>query len=141
MDTKFRVNEKTRTVRAYNYDLTDDDFSTVERYTKLGYKVVLIPAKPKAHKPIKNDMITYLEGNIDQKLYDEFIDRIEKKEKFLVTKRWLEKELKARGNDTIDDIINKAKSKEANVIDKIKEQTKADNKKASTSNENSNKSK
>lgn len=141
MDKKFKVCEKTRTVKAYNDDLiNEEDFSSIERYQKLGYKVVLIPNKPKTRKPIKNDMITYLEKNIDEKLYSEFIDRVEKKEKFLITKRWLEKELKAKGDDTIEDIINRAKSKENKVVEKAKEQTKAENKKANENNDNSNKS-
>ena len=134
MGKKFRVNEDKRTVRAYNEDIiSEEDFSTVERYTKLGYKVVLIPNKPKAHKHIKNDMIKYLEGNIKDELYIEFVDRVEKNEKFLITKWWLEKELQKSGKDTIEDIINRAKSKENKIIEKAKEQATTENKKLNES--------
>ena len=63
-------------------------------------------------------MIKYLEGNIDDTLYLEMIDRIEKKQKFLVIKGWLTKELKERAEqrkkpyETIEEIINRAKSRE-----------------------------
>ena len=80
----FRVNEKTRTVRAYNEDIvSEEDFNELQRYTKLGYKVVLVPKRPKEYKHIKNDMVVYLEGNIDKDIYNEFIERIEKKQNFL----------------------------------------------------------
>lgn len=125
---KFRVNEDKRTVRAYNEDIkSKEDENELERYTKLGYKVVLVPKKPRKYNHIKNDMIKYLEGNIKDELYIEFIDRIEKKEKFLVTRWWLEKELQKVGTDTIIDIINRAKSKENKVIEKAKQKATIEN--------------
>lgn len=143
---KFEVNEEERTVVAYKGDLkSEKDFRDVEKYNRVGYTVTLLPTRPKKnHKHIRNDMITYLKGNIDEELYNEFIDRIEKKEKFLVTKWWLEKAFKEKQEDdnkkrkankekvknieTIEDIINRAKSRENKVIEKAIEQAEKENK-------------
>lgn len=124
---KFKVNQDTRVVRAYNEDMTSkEDFAELERYSKLGYEVRLIPKKPKQHKHIKNDMIKYLENNIDDEIYLEFIDRVEKKQNFLKLKWWLVKELQKneKNNDIdfeyVEEIINKAKSKESKLVENAK---------------------
>ena len=136
-----RVNEKKRIVRTYKEDMEDDVvFNRIEKYKKLGYKVI-ITSRPKKYNHLKNDMIKYLEGNIKDDLYKEFIDRVEKKEKFLVTKWWLEKELEKVGNDTIMNIINRAKSKENNVIENAKQQATIENEKAKEDIDKSNKNK
>ena len=81
---KFRLNEKTRTVRAYNEDIvSQEDFDQLEIIKKLDYTVVLVPKKPREYKHIKIDMVKYLEDNIDKDIYNEFIDRVEKKQNFL----------------------------------------------------------
>lgn len=143
---KIRVNEEKRTVRAYNEDLqSEEDFKEVERYTRLGYKVILIPARQKAYKHIKNDMIKYLEGNIADEIYIEFIDRVEKQQNFLKLKWWLVDALKKQAEkdkklyEPYEDIINRAKSKENGVIDKAKEQAKIDNEKKNKAKEKENK--
>lgn len=123
----FTVNQRTRTVMAYRHSMNDDDFKAVERYEKSGYIVKMLekrkPTRTNGH--LKDDMITYLENTIDKDLYKKFIERVEKKEKFLVTKWWLEDELKKKGKGSIIDIINTAKSKEENLVEKAKEKTKA----------------
>lgn len=132
---KFRVNEEKRIVRAYNEDIVSrEDFEELERYTRLGYKVILIPKKPKEYRHIKNDMITFLEGNIDDKIYKDFIDNVEKKVNFLKLKWSLLKALEDKENEGkkenekvkldfsyIDGIINQAKSKKYKLIEKAKE--------------------
>lgn len=130
----FRVSEKTRTVRAYNEDVvSEEDFDKLERYTKLGYKVVLVPKKPKQYNHIKKDMVKYLEGNIDNDIYNEFIDRVEKKQNFLKLKWWLVKELQDKTENEkitfeyVEEIINQAKSKESNLIENIKGQDTIEN--------------
>lgn len=151
---KFRLNEKTRTVRAYNEDIvSQEDFDDLERYTKLGYKVVLVPKKPREYKHIKNDMVVYLEGNIDKDIYNEFIDRVEKKQNFLKLKWWLikalqekekeqakkeKREIKKIDAETIEEIINQAKSKKSKLIENIKENEKV-NQEENTSNKNESK--
>lgn len=135
----FRVNEKTRTVRAYNEDIAnDEDFNELQRYTKLGYKVILVPKKPREYNHIKKDMIKYLEGNIDKNIYNNFIDGVEKKKNFLKLK-WelihaLQEEEKEKAKkekrdvkvitiETIQEIINQAKSRESKLIENIKKET------------------
>lgn len=132
---KIRVNEKNRVVRAYKEDMEDDViFNKIEKYKKLGYKPIITDRPKKNRHHLKDDMITYLENKIDKKLYDEFIDRVEKQEKFLVTKWWLEDELqkktkmKPQGKLTvIEQIINQAKSQKNNVIEKAKERATIEN--------------
>lgn len=152
MANGFRVNEKKRTVRAYNEDIAnEEDFNELQRYTKLGYKVVLVPKKPKEYNHIKNDMVTYLEGNINKDIYNNFIDGVEKKKNFLKLK-WelvhaLQEEEKNKADkekrevnkisfETVQEIINQAKSKENKLIENIKKETNADK---STSNKNKSK--
>lgn len=142
----FRVSEKTRTVRAYNEDIvSEEDFDKLERYTRLGYKVVLVPKKPKQYNHIKIDMVKYLEGNIDNDIYKEFIDRVEKKQNFLKLKWWLVKELQDKMKDEkitfeyVEEIINQAKSKESNLIENIKGQDTIDNENKDKSNKNKSK--
>lgn len=140
---KFRVNEEKRIVRAYNEDIVSkEDFEELERYTRLGYKVILIPKKPKEYRHIKNDMIKYLDGNIDKDIYNAFIDNVEKKVNFLKTRWSLLKALEDKENEGkkenekveldfsyIDGIINQAKSKENKVIEKAKAKAEEENKK------------
>lgn len=142
-NVKFRVNEKTRTVRAYAEDIvSEEDFQELERYKKLGYKVILVQKKPRDYRHIKNDMITYLDGNIDEKIYNDFIADVEKKVNFLRTRWNLVKALDEKINenkkenekvkidfDYIDGIINQAKSKENKEIEKAKAKAKEENKK------------
>lgn len=142
----FRVSEKTRTVRAYNEDIvSEEDFDKLERYTRLGYKVVLVPKKPKQYNHIKIDMVKYLDGNIDNDIYKEFIDRVEKKQNFLKLKWWLVKELQDKMKDEkitfeyVEEIINQAKSKESNLIENIKGQDTIDNENKDKSNKNKSK--
>ncbi len=153
---KFKVNEETRTIRAYAEDnKSQEDFEVIERYRKLGYKIILIPKKPKEYNHIKKDMIKYLEGNINKDIYNNFIDGVEKKKNFLKLK-WelihaLQEEEKQKAEKekreckkidfkTVQEIINQAKSRESNLIENIKNEDNADkgtsNKNKSKSNEN-----
>lgn len=154
---KFRLNEKTRTVRAYNEDIvSQEDFDQLERFKKLDYKVVLVPKKPREYKHIKIDMVKYLEDNIDKDIYNEFIDRVEKKQNFLKLKWWLIKALQEKEEEqakkekreinkidakTIEEIINQAKSKESKLIENIKAQATIENKKVNADKDKSNKDK
>lgn len=154
---KFRLNEKTRTVRAYNEDIvSQEDFDQLERFKKLDYKVVLVPKKPREYKHIKIDMVKYLEDNIDKDIYNEFIDRVEKKQNFLKLKWWLikalqekeeeqakkeKREIKKINAETIEEIINQAKSKESKLIENIKAQATIENKKVNADKDKSNKDK
>lgn len=154
---KFRLNEKTRTVRAYNEDIvSQEDFDQLERFKKLDYKVVLVPKKPREYKHIKIDMVKYLENNIDKDIYNEFIDRVEKKQNFLKLKWWLikalqekeeeqakkeKREIKKIDAETIEEIINQAKSKESKLIENIKAQATIENKKVNADKDKSNKDK
>lgn len=143
---KFRVNEKKRTVRAYNEDIvSEEDFNQLERFRKLDYKVILVTKKPKEYKHIKEDMIVYLEENIDSKIYNDFIDGVEKGKNFLRLK-WdlihaLQDEEKKKAEkdkreinkidfETIKEIINQAKSKKSNIIENIKVQATTEKEKA-----------
>lgn len=117
---KIRVNEKNRVVRAYKEDMEDDViFNKIEKYKKLGYKPIITDRPKKNRHHLKDDMITYLKGHIDDDLYNTFIDRLDKKHKFLIVRWWLEKELKDRAEknnksyEPIIDIINKVKSQKA----------------------------
>ena len=150
-NVKFRVNEKTRTVRAYAEDIvSEEDFQELERYKKLGYKVILVQKRPKEHRHIKNDMITYLEGNIDEEIYNDFIENVQKKVNFLKIRWDLLKAIEDKLNEGkkenekkvkldfsyIDGIINQAKSKENKEIEKAKAKAKEENRKQNESNSN-----
>lgn len=149
---KFKVNEETRTIKAYEEDnKSQEDFEVIERYRKLGYKVILKPRKPKEYNHIKKDMVRYLEGNINEQIYDSFIDGVEKKKNFLKLKWELihalqdeekdkakkeNRDIKKISFETVQEIINKAKSKESNLIANIKKESNVDK---STSNKNKSK--
>lgn len=143
---KFRVNENKRTVRAYNEDIvSEEDFNQLERFRKLDYKVILVAKKPKEYNHIKKDMIVYLKENIDSKIYNDFIDGVEKDRNFLKLK-WdlihaLQDEEKKKAEkekreinkidfETVKEIINQAKSKKSNLIENIIKQATTENEKA-----------
>ncbi len=134
--SKFKMNEDKRIIRAYKDDIvSDEDFEQLERLSKLGYKVIVVPKKIKKYTHIKIDMIKYLEGNIDEDIYNNFIDGVEKKKDFL-TLRWeLRKSLQKREAENaikekrevknidfeyIEQIVNQAKSRENKLIENIK---------------------
>lgn len=114
----FTVNQRKKTITVYNKSINDEEYKTVERYKTLGYDVKMLEKrKPvRTDKHVKDDMVKYLEGNIDDDLYLEFIDRVDKRHNFLKIKWWLTNELKKRAEEKnkrfepIEDIVNKAKS-------------------------------
>lgn len=128
----FRVNQKTKVVTVYSKSIDKFEFEKVERYKKLGYEITMLEKKTpvRKNKGVKEDMEKYLKGNIDNDLYAEFIDRVEKKQNFLKLKWWLIKELKERANkqgkefEPIEDIINRAKSREEKANGKKEEEKK-----------------
>lgn len=138
----YTVNQKKKVVRVYGKSIDDLEYKQVERYNNLGYNIIMLEKnKPtRKNKHFKDDMIKYLEGNIDDELYVEMIDRMEKKQKFLVIKGWLSKALKERAEkqkkpyETIEEIINRAKSREEKA--KQSKSKGKPNENASTSNEN-----
>lgn len=91
MSNYFKVNQRTKVVRAYSVGLSDQEYKAVERYKKLGYEIIMLEKEPPAERtPIKKaQLIEYLAGNIDQEIYDEMLERFDKKQNFLRIKSWL----------------------------------------------------
>lgn len=120
----FTVNQKKKVVTVYSQSIDDLEYKQVRRYKDLGYDIIMLEKKKRnrVNKNVKNDMIKYLKGNINNSLYNELIDRIDKKQKFLIVKWWLTKalqEIAEKENkpfETIEEIINKAKSREERAL-------------------------
>ena len=94
---EYKVDEKTRTVKAYVKTLSDTAEKTIELYKKMGYTVIMLDKekpKPRTKQRIgTKEMKLYLKGKIDDKIYKKMVEKIDNKEKFFEIKSWLKEEL------------------------------------------------
>lgn len=94
---EYRVDEKTRTVKAYVKTLSESAEKTLELYKKMGYKVIMLnKEKPKSRatqRVGKEEMKKYLKGKIDNEIYKKLVEKLDKKEKFFEVRAWLKEEL------------------------------------------------
>lgn len=111
---EFRVEESTRTVKVYTKTLTDKAKNDVKFYEEMGYKIVLLDReKPKARTSQrigKKEMKRYLKDNIDSKIYNQLVKKLETKERFCDIRHWLKEQLLDNANK------NKTKYVPANTI-------------------------
>ena len=131
----FNIKQKTREVIVFRKSIDDEEFKTVKEYEAVGYKIKMYDKKKPVRKErkIKDDMLKYLKDKIDSDLYEELQKNIDKKLNYLKLKWWLENELKTRAEnqgkteyDTIEDLINIAKSEEQRK-NEVKKQENIDN--------------
>lgn len=103
----FKVNEKGKTVIAYRLSLSETDYKTLERYKALGYDVSLLDRQaPQKRTGIKAEqLVKYLKGVIPDNIYNEYIERNNKKQNFLKTKSWLITTLKEEAERTKKEFI------------------------------------
>lgn len=118
--TSFKVNQKSKVVTAYRQSMSTEDYKIIERYNNMGYDVIMLEkTAPKKKAGIKREeLIKYLKDNIDNSIYNEMLDRLDKKQNFLRIKSWLVtalQEYAEKNNkeyETIKDIIERAKENE-----------------------------
>lgn len=121
--TNYTVNQKTREVIANNDKISDLEFKQIERYEKMGYKVIMLH-KPKRNNGISGkDLKVYLNGKIDNKIYNELVKKVDNKENYFKIRSWLKEKLqedcKNRNKPYIPVtvIINMAKKNEKREIE------------------------
>lgn len=94
---EYKVFEDTRTVKVYNKTLTDKADKEIKRYKEMDYKIVLLNReKPKARASQrigKEQMRRYLKGNIDDKIYNQLVKKLNSRERFCDIRHWLKEQL------------------------------------------------
>lgn len=94
---EYKVFEDTRTVKVYNKTLTDKADKEIKRYKEMDYKIVLLNReKPKARtnqRIGKEQMRRYLKGNIDDKIYNQLVKKLNSRERFCDIRHWLKEQL------------------------------------------------
>lgn len=143
---EYRVDEKTRTVKAYVKTLSESAERTLELYKKMGYKVIMLnKEKPKSRATQrigKEEMKKYLKGKIDNEIYKKLVEKLDKNEKFFEVRSWLKEELQQYARRTNkkyvpantiiqvaienEEIITKANTKEYIKNNRLIEDTEAD---------------
>lgn len=103
---EYKVFEETRTVKVYARTLSEKAESKIKMYRDMGYKIVLLDReKPKARNSQrigKNEMRKYLKDNIDTKIYNQLVKKLDSREMFCDIRHWLKEELQdfAKKNKT-----------------------------------------
>lgn len=99
---EFKIEESTRTVKVYNKTLTDKAKNDIKFCEEMGYKIVLLDReKPKARASQrigKNEMRKYLKDNIDTKIYNQLVKKLDSREKFCDIRHWLKEQLQEQAN-------------------------------------------
>lgn len=99
---EFKIEESTRTVKVYNKTLTDKAKNDIKFCEEMGYKIVLLDReKPKARTSQrigKNEMRKYLKDNIDTKIYNQLVKKLDSREKFCDIRHWLKEQLQEQAN-------------------------------------------
>lgn len=94
---EYKVFEDTRTVKVYARTLSEKAESKIKMYRDMGYKIVLLDReKPKARDSQrigKNEMRRYLKDNIDTKIYNQLVKKLDTKERFCDIRHWLKEQL------------------------------------------------
>lgn len=99
---EFKIEESTRTVKVYNKTLTDKAKNDIKFCEEMGYKIVLLDReKPKARTSQrigKDEMKKYLKDNIDNKIYNQLVKKLDTKERFCDIRHWLKEQLQEQAN-------------------------------------------
>lgn len=99
---EFKIEESTRTVKVYNKKLTDKAKNDIKFCEEMGYKIVLLDReKPKARTSQrigKDEMKKYLKDNIDTKIYNQLVKKLDSREKFCDIRHWLKEQLQEQAN-------------------------------------------
>lgn len=94
---EYKVDEKTRTVFVYAKTLSELAEKKIKMYKEMDYKIVLLDReKPKtrtSQRIGKNEMRRYLKGNINDKIYNQLIKKLDSKERFCDIRHWLKEQL------------------------------------------------
>ena len=99
---EFKVFEDIRTVKVYNRTLSDKAEKDITRFRDVGYKIILLDReKPKARTSQrigKEQMKKYLKDNIDNKIYNQLVKKLDTKERFCDVRHWLKEQLQEQAN-------------------------------------------
>lgn len=99
---EFKIEESTRTVKVYSKTLTDKAKNDIKFCEEMGYKIVLLDReKPKARTSQrigKEEMRKYLKDNIDTKIYNQLVKKLDSREKFCDIRHWLKEQLQEQAN-------------------------------------------
>ena len=94
---EYKVFEDTRTVKVYNKTLTDKADKEIKRYKEMDYKIVLLnrekPSARTSQRIGKEQMRRYLKGNIDDKIYNQLVKKLNSRERFCDIRHWLKEQL------------------------------------------------
>lgn len=94
---EYKVFEDIRTVKVYDKNLSDKADREIMRYRDVGYKIVMLHReKPKARTSQrigKEQMKRYLKGNIDDKIYNQLVKKLNSRERFCDIRHWLKEQL------------------------------------------------
>ena len=94
---EYKVDEKTRTVFVYARTLSELAEKKIKMYKEMDYKIVLLDReKPKtrtSQRIGKEQMRRYLKGNINDKIYNQLIKKLDSKERFCDIRHWLKEQL------------------------------------------------
>ena len=94
---EYKVFEDTRTVKVYAKTLSEKAESKIKMYRDMGYKIILLDReKPKARASQrigKKEMRKYLKNNIDTKIYNQLVKKLDSNEKFCDIRHWLKEQL------------------------------------------------
>lgn len=111
---EYKVDEKTRTVFVYARTLSELAEKKIKMYKEMDYKIVLLDReKPKtrtSQRIGKEQMRKYLKGNIDDKMYNQLVKKLNSTERFCDIRHWLKEQLQDYANK------NKTKYVPANTI-------------------------
>ena len=99
---EYKVFEDTRTVKVYARTLSEKAENKIKMYKDMGYKIVLLDReKPKARTSQrigKEQMKKYLKDNIDNKIYNQLVKKLDTKERFCDVRHWLKEQLQEQAN-------------------------------------------
>ena len=99
---EYKVFEDTRTVKVYARTLSEKAENKIKMYKDMGYKIVLLDReKPKARASQrigKEEMKKYLKNNIDSKIYNQLVKKLDSKERFCDIRHWLKEQLQEQAN-------------------------------------------
>ena len=94
--------EDIRTVKVYAKTLSEKTESKIKMYRDMGYKIILLDReKPKARTSQrigKEEMRKYLKDNIDSKIYNQLMKKLDSKERFCDIRHWLKEQLQEQAN-------------------------------------------
>ena len=99
---EYKVYEDIRTVKVYAKTLSEKTESKIKMYRDMGYKIILLDReKPKARTSQrigKEEMRKYLKDNIDSKIYNQLMKKLDSKERFCDIRHWLKEQLQEQAN-------------------------------------------